>query len=259
VSLTARHVAGNTFLVEPLWGRSRAIRQAATAPKRSRRRSILPVGLHSLGWPMREVAALDEHLAESGNPAAWVAVLLPHEAAPLPPLECATRRFGRTELAMPLLSLGCICVPSRAGVICPLIQITAQPGPGFGPPVERAVAALGMPPHSNGTPLRHSDETIWGGLAPEVPDPQRPPQTKVHPTRPARSSRPELEAHVSIAAGAQHLHICWPFIEPNLPSTWSRGTLLPVVAWGGPGRWQQQGPASVFRSVSHPLRHCPDS
>ncbi|APD48476.1 ferredoxin [Synechococcus sp. CS-602] len=56
------HVAGNTFLVEPLWGRSRAIRQDGNSTEKIQE-AIDTCPVDCIHWvAYEEVAALDEHL-----------------------------------------------------------------------------------------------------------------------------------------------------------------------------------------------------
>jgi predicted aldo/keto reductase-like oxidoreductase len=114
---------------------------------------------------------------------------LPADASPpnRPPIPC--RRFGRTELPMPLLSLGGMRF-QQSWTDLPAEQITAASQANLRATLERAVAA-GL--HHIET-ARHygSSERQLGWLLAEVPDPQRILQTKVPPCEDADAFEAEL-------------------------------------------------------------------
>ena len=100
-----------------------------------------------------------------------------------------TRRFGRTELAMPVLSLGGMRFQQSWSDL-PADQINAESKANLRATLERAVAE-GF--HHVET-ARHygSSERQLGWLLPELPDPQRILQTKVPPHRDPAAFEAEL-------------------------------------------------------------------
>ncbi|MBM5807341.1 MAG: aldo/keto reductase [Cyanobacteria bacterium M_surface_10_m2_179] len=100
-----------------------------------------------------------------------------------------TRRFGRTELAMPVLSLGGMRFQQSWSDL-PADQINAESQANLRATLERAVAE-GF--HHVET-ARHygSSERQLGWLLPELPDPQRILQTKVPPHRDPAAFEAEL-------------------------------------------------------------------
>ncbi len=109
-------------------------------------------------------------------------------AAP-PPAPIPTRRFGRTGLAMPVLSLGGMRFQQSWSDL-PAAEITAESQANLRAMLQRAVA-VGM--HHIET-ARHygSSERQLGWLLAEVPDPQRILQTKVPPQADAQAFEREL-------------------------------------------------------------------
>jgi len=100
-----------------------------------------------------------------------------------------TRRFGRTGLAMPVLSLGGMRF-QQSWTDLPAAEITAESQANLRAVLERAVA-VGM--HHIET-ARHygSSERQLGWLLAEVPDPQRILQTKIPPQADAAAFEQEL-------------------------------------------------------------------
>jgi ferredoxin len=101
------HVAGNTFMVEPAWGRSRALRQDGDSTDRIQE-AIDTCPVDCIHWVNYEqLPQLEEQLRSAGDPAPGTAHPGPSPSHPAqgrtrPPLTIPTRRFGRTELPMPM-------------------------------------------------------------------------------------------------------------------------------------------------------------
>lgn len=159
-----------------------------------------------------------------------------------------TRRFGRTELAMPLLSLGGMRFQQSWSDL-PADQISADSQNNLRNTLERAVAC-GF--HHIET-ARHygSSERQLGWLLPQVPDPQRILQTKVPPQ--ADSAAFEAELRLSFERLAVDrvdlLAIHGLNLPEHLDQTLQPGGCLEVVR-----RWQAEGRVgSVGFSTHGPL------
>ena len=159
-----------------------------------------------------------------------------------------TRRFGRTELAMPLLSLGGMRFQQSWSDL-PADQISADSQNNLRNTLERAVA-YGF--HHIET-ARHygSSERQLGWLLPQVPDPQRILQTKVPPQ--ADSAAFEAELRLSFERLAVDrvdlLAIHGLNLPEHLDQTLQPGGCLEVVR-----RWQAEGRVgSVGFSTHGPL------
>jgi len=159
-----------------------------------------------------------------------------------------TRRFGRTELAMPLLSLGGMRFQQSWSDL-PADQISADSQNNLRNTLERAVAC-GF--HHIET-ARHygSSERQLGWLLPQVPDPQRILQTKVPPQ--ADSAAFEAELRLSFERlevdRVDLLAIHGLNLPEHLDQTLQPGGCLEVVR-----RWQAEGRVgSVGFSTHGPL------
>jgi len=159
-----------------------------------------------------------------------------------------TRRFGRTGLAMPVLSLGGMRYQQSWSDL-PADQITAASQQQVRATLQRAVA-VGM--HHIET-ARHygTSERQLGWLLPEVPDAQRLLQTKVPPNPDPAVFEAELERSFE-RLGAQHLHLL-AIHGLNLPEHLEQ-TLRPGGCLEVARRWQQQGRiGSIGFSTHAPL------
>ena len=158
------------------------------------------------------------------------------------------RRFGRTELPMPLLSLGGMRFQQSWSDL-PADQISDESQTNLRATLERAVAA-GF--HHIET-ARHygSSERQLGWLLPQVPDPQRMLQTKIPPQ--ADSSAFEAELALSFERlGVERVELLAVHginLPEHLEQTLRPGGCLEVVH-----RWQAEGRiGSVGFSTHAPL------
>jgi len=159
-----------------------------------------------------------------------------------------TRRFGRTELAMPLLSLGGMRFQQSWSDL-PADQIDADSQNNLRNTLERAVAC-GFH-HIETARYYGSSERQLGWLLPQVPDPQRILQTKVPPQ--ADSAAFEAELRLSFERLAVDrvdlLAIHGLNLPEHLDQTLQPGGCLEVVR-----RWQAGGRVgSVGFSTHGPL------
>ena len=159
-----------------------------------------------------------------------------------------TRRFGRTELAMPLLSLGGMRFQQSWSDL-PADQISADSQNNLRNTLERAVAC-GFH-HIETARYYGSSERQLGWLLPQVPDPQRILQTKVPPQ--ADSAAFEAELRLSFERLAVDrvdlLAIHGLNLPEHLDQTLQPGGCLEVVR-----RWQAEGRVgSVGFSTHGPL------
>ncbi|MFM8544232.1 MAG: aldo/keto reductase, partial [Vulcanococcus sp.] len=159
-----------------------------------------------------------------------------------------TRRFGRTELAMPLLSLGGMRFQQSWSDL-PADQIDADSQNNLRNTLERAVAC-GFH-HIETARYYGSSERQLGWLLPQVPDPQRILQTKVPPQ--ADSAAFEAELRLSFERLAVDrvdlLAIHGLNLPEHLDQTLQPGGCLEVVR-----RWQAEGRVgSVGFSTHGPL------
>jgi predicted aldo/keto reductase-like oxidoreductase len=151
-------------------------------------------------------------------------------AAPIP-----TRRFGRTGLAMPVLSLGGMRFQQSWSDL-PAAEITAASQANLRAVLERAVAA-GM--HHIET-ARHygSSERQLGWLLAEVPDPRRILQTKIPPQAEAGAFERELATSFE-RLGVERVDLL-AIHGINLPEHLEH-TLRPGGCLAVARRWQAQG------------------
>ena len=151
-------------------------------------------------------------------------------AAPIP-----TRRFGRTGLAMPVLSLGGMRFQQSWSDL-PAAEITAASQANLRAVLERAVAA-GM--HHIET-ARHygSSERQLGWLLAEVPDPRRILQTKIPPQAEAGAFDRELATSFE-RLGVERVDLL-AIHGINLPEHLEH-TLRPGGCLAVARRWQAQG------------------
>ena len=150
------------------------------------------------------------------------------------PSALPTRRFGRTELAMPVLSLGGMRF-QQSWTDLPASEITAGSQQTVADTLKRA-ADFGF--HHLET-ARHygSSERQIGWALPDVPDPQRILQTKVPPKEDPAVFEQELELSVERLGGGRIdlLAIHGINLPEHLDWTVQPGGCLEVVR-----RWQQQ-------------------
>ena len=173
------HVATNTFVVEPRLGRSRAIRQDGDSTERILEAiDTCPVDCILGAVRISGTAEAGPHSPESSGTAPGVMASLP------------TRRFGRTELQIPLLSLGGMRF-QQSWTDLPAEQIAPDAQALLEATLQRAVDE-GF--HHVET-ARHygSSERQLGWALPRSPDPQRILQTKVPPRPDVAAFEQELE------------------------------------------------------------------
>jgi len=156
-----------------------------------------------------------------------------------------TRRFGRTGLAMPVLSLGGMRFQQSWSDL-PAAEITAESQANLRALLERAVAA-GM--HHIET-ARHygSSERQLGWLLAEVPDPQRILQTKVPPQADAAAFEQELATSFE-RLGVERvdlLAIHGINLREHLEHTLRPGGCLAVAR-----RWQAEGRVGSIGFSTH--------
>jgi len=156
-----------------------------------------------------------------------------------------TRRFGRTGLAMPVLSLGGMRFQQSWSDL-PAAEITAESQANLRALLERAVAA-GM--HHIET-ARHygSSERQLGWLLAEVPDPQRILQTKVPPQAAAAAFEQELATSFE-RLGVERvdlLAIHGINLREHLEHTLRPGGCLAVAR-----RWQAEGRVGSIGFSTH--------
>jgi predicted aldo/keto reductase-like oxidoreductase len=156
-----------------------------------------------------------------------------------------TRRFGRTGLAMPVLSLGGMRFQQSWSDL-PAAEITAESQANLRALLERAVAA-GM--HHIET-ARHygSSERQLGWLLAEVPDPQRILQTKVPPQADAAAFEQELATSFQ-RLGVERvdlLAIHGINLREHLEHTLRPGGCLAVAR-----RWQAEGRVGSIGFSTH--------
>ncbi|MEY3750710.1 MAG: hypothetical protein RLZZ631_438 [Cyanobacteriota bacterium] len=156
-----------------------------------------------------------------------------------------TRRFGRTELAMPVLSLGGMRFQQSWSDLS-ADQISAESQANVRATLERAVA-LGF--HHVET-ARHygSSERQLGWSLPTCPDPARILQTKVPPQADAAAFEAELELSFQRLAVARVdlLAIHGLNLPEHLEQTLRPGGCLEVVR-----RWQAQGRVGAVGFSTH--------
>lgn len=156
-----------------------------------------------------------------------------------------TRRFGRTELAMPVLSLGGMRFQQSWSDL-PAEQISAESQAQLRATLEAAVAA-GF--HHLET-ARHygSSERQLGPLLPAVADPQRILQTKVPPQADARAFEAELRLSFERLAveRVDLLAIHGINLPEHLEQTLQPGGCLEVVR-----RWQERGRIGAVGFSTH--------
>ncbi len=154
----------------------------------------------------------------------------PEAAASLP-----TRRFGRTGLAMPVLSLGGMRYQQSWSDL-PADQITAESQAQLSDTLNRAVAA-GF--HHIET-ARHygSSERQLGWLLPRIPDPRRILQSKVPPHPDPAQFEAELELSLE-RLGVERLDLL-AIHGLNLPGHLEQ-TLRPEGCLAVVRRWQEEG------------------
>jgi len=189
------------------------------------------------------VAALGRAFAESGKiQPLGVCRFPPALSARFPAIECAHPAVRRTELALPLFSLGGMRY-SKSWVICPLIRITAhKPGTRFGQPSSAAVAVGMHHIRKTAPPLRQPQKGQLLALARGARTPSASCRTKVPPNPDPAVFEAETGGAVSSGWEGSAPATCWPFHGPQtFRSTWSQEPWLsPVVAW----RCQAVGPGS---------------
>jgi predicted aldo/keto reductase-like oxidoreductase len=156
-----------------------------------------------------------------------------------------TRRFGRTGLAMPVLSLGGMRF-QQSWTDLPAAEIKAESQANLRAVLERAVAA-GM--HHIET-ARHygSSERQLGWLLAEVPDPQRILQTKVPPQADAQAFERELATSFE-RLGVERvdlLAIHGINLREHLEHTLRPGGCLAVAR-----RWQAEGRVGSIGFSTH--------
>jgi uncharacterized protein len=156
-----------------------------------------------------------------------------------------TRRFGRTGLAMPVLSLGGMRF-QQSWTDLPAAEIKAESQSNLRAVLERAVAA-GM--HHIET-ARHygSSERQLGWLLAEVPDPQRILQTKVPPQADAQAFERELTTSFE-RLGVERvdlLAIHGINLREHLEHTLRPGGCLAVAR-----RWQAEGRVGSIGFSTH--------
>lgn len=155
------------------------------------------------------------------------------------------RRFGRTELAMPVLSLGGMRFQQSWSDL-PADQISAESQANLRATLERAVA-LGF--HHVET-ARHygSSERQLGWLLPDCPDPERILQTKVPPNDDPAAFEAELQRSVERLAveRVDLLAIHGLNLPEHLEQTLRPGGCLEVVR-----RWQAQGRVGAVGFSTH--------
>ena len=146
-----------------------------------------------------------------------------------------TRRFGRTELAMPLLSLGGMRFQQSWSDLPP-DRITAESQDNL----RATLAAAVQHGFHHVETARHygSSERQLGWLLPQIPDPQRILQTKVPPQDDAQAFEEELQ--LSFDRLAVDRVDCLAIHGINLPEH-LQATLKPGGCMEVARRWQQDG------------------
>ena len=156
-----------------------------------------------------------------------------------------SRRFGRTELAMPVLSLGGMRF-QQSWTDLPADRISAESQANLRATLERAVA-LGF--HHVET-ARHygSSERQLGWLLPECPDPERILQTKVPPDDDPAAFEADLQRSFERLAveRVELLAIHGLNLPEHLEQTLRPGGCLEVVR-----RWQRQGRIGAVGFSTH--------
>ena len=226
------HVATNTFCIEPNLGRSRAIRQDGDSTERIQE-AIETCPVDCIHWvAFDDLPGLKQQLDAQEllplglpSPARLRRQLPRNQPRLMSSSALPTRRFGRTEIAMPVLSLGGMRFQQSWTDLAP-DAITGESQRLLEDTLGRAVQA-GF--HHVET-ARHygSSERQLGWALPESSDASRILQTKVPPRLIPRPLR--LSWSYRWNACRCNGLICWPFMASTV-MTISNRPFAPVDVW----------------------------
>jgi len=258
--------AGNNKAGILLGAASRAYPRTATSTEKipGGDRYLSP-GRTAFHWVANEeVAALDEHFAESEIQPLRVCRLSSRmQAHASPPLSVPTRGSGAPELtSLRCFSWGGIAATKQKWqLICPLDQHPAtSQEPRFGPPSKARPWRWGLHHIRNrhATFYVHLRKTQLGCALARGARPQRLLQTKVPPNPdPGRDNRGgNWSREYSSGGKAQHLHMLAIHGPQTLPEHLEQ-TLLPVGAEAGQSVAEQRR-ARIGFSISYPQHHAPN-